>query len=390
MVKFIPSLHQGLVYVAIGNVLGATLTGLFWLILASIQDPYSYGIVNHSIAVASITSVASLLGLNVTVTKYLARGQDKILFRANQIALISGVGLALIVSVFDWLLGLFVIGMSLWMMSAYGLLGKMNYKEYAIVVIGARATQLALSIILYYYTGIQGIIIGFVISFFLFSYRYLISARKFDFSFIYEINEIKPMIRFTMHAYSYTMSNAFLMYFDKIIIYPLFGYAMLGYYQIGLQFLLFLGMIPISFFQYLLSEESQGRNLTNVRLAGLFVSFGLAILLFVFSPWIIKEFFPPFQNSVRVVQIMSIGIIPMMIASVLNSRFFSSGRTRHVLGGSAVFIGIQMLLIFLLGTKIGLDGLALALVVALTGQALFLYISDNVDKKSSPCVDKPP
>ncbi len=383
MVKIIPPLHQGLVYVAIGNVLGATLTGLFWLILASIQDPYSYGIINHAVAVASITSITGLLGLNVTVTKYLARGQDKIHFHANQIALISGAGLALIVSIFDWLLGLFVIGMAFWMMSAYELLGKMNYREYAIVVIGARATQLALSIMLYYYIGLQGIIIGFVISFFLFSYRYLMSARKFDFSFIYKINEIKQTLRLTMHAYSYTMSNAFLMYFDKILIYPLFGYSVLGYYQIGLQFLLFLGMIPISFFQYLLSEESSGRTTTNVRFTGLFVSSGLAILLFVFSPWVLKEFFPPFQNSVRVVQIMSIGIIPMMIASVLNSRFFSSGRTKYVLGGSAMFVGTQILLIFLLGSKMGLDGLALALVVALTSQALFLYISDNVDKNNS-------
>src|SRR5687768_12630780 len=102
MVKIIPPLHRGLVYVAIGNVLGATLTGLFWLILASIQDPYSYGIINHAVAVASITSVASLLGLNITVTKYLAKGQDKIHFRANQIALISGAGLALVLSIFDW------------------------------------------------------------------------------------------------------------------------------------------------------------------------------------------------------------------------------------------------------------------------------------------------
>src|SRR5439155_24352177 len=215
------------------------------------------------------------------------------------------------------------------------------YKQYAVVIIGARASQLILSLILYYWLRTWGIIIGFIVSFLLFSHRYFISIRKFTYNF----DEIKDKMKFATHAYSFNMSTALLMYFDKFIIPPLFGYAILGYYQIGLQFLLFIGMIPISLYQYLLSEESSGLKKTRIRLVGLIVSISLAALLFTTSPYILQRFFPHFLNSLEAVRIMSIGIIPMTMVWVLNSRFFSTGSTKYVFVGSVIYLATQLVLI---------------------------------------------
>lgn len=370
--RFLSS-HKGLIYITLGNLLGAAATGAFWLLLALIQNADEYGKTNYEISIASLAASAALLGLNTTVTTYVAKGSSKINVQANQLILISSGIAAIIVAFFNWILGFFVIGMAFWMMSTYELLGRKMYKQYAFVNIGARASQLFVSILLYYFLGITGIAIGFIISFLIFSQRYFISTKEFSRDF----SEVKNKIKFSLNIYSFNMSNAFLLYFDKLIIAPLFGYAVLGYYQLGFQFLLFLGMIPISFYQYLIPEESSGLKKTRVRFLGLLVSIGLTAILFLSSPWILQYLFPHYMASLDSMRIMSIGIIPMMIVWTLNSKFLNVGDTKYVLFGSAIYLTIQIGLIFYLGSTMNVIGLALAVVLALIAQASFLFISDK-------------
>ena len=370
--RFLSS-HKGLIYITLGNLLGAAATGAFWLLLALIQNADEYGKTNYEISIASLAASAALLGLNTTVTTYVAKGSTKINVQANQLILISSGIAAIIVAFFNWILGFFVIGMAFWMMSTYELLGRKMYKQYAFVNIGARASQLFLSILLYYFIGITGIAIGFIISFLIFSQRYFISTKEFSRDF----SEVKSKIKFSLNIYSFNMSNAFLLYFDKLIIAPLFGYAVLGYYQLGFQFLLFLGMIPISFYQYLIPEESSGLKKTRVRFLGLLVSIGLTAILFLSSPWILQNLFPHYMASLNAMRIMSIGIIPMMIVWTLNSKFLNTGDTKYVLFGSAIYLTLQIGLIFYLGSTMNIIGLALAVVLALIAQASFLFISDK-------------
>jgi O-antigen/teichoic acid export membrane protein len=370
--RFLSS-HKGLIYITLGNLVGAAATGAFWLLLALIQNADQYGKTNYEISIASLAASAALLGLNTTVTTYVAKGSSKINVQANQLILISSGIAAIIVAFFNWILGFFVIGMAFWMMSTYELLGRKMYKQYAFVNIGARASQLFVSILLYYFLGITGIAIGFIISFLIFSQRYFISMKEFSRDF----SEVKNKIKFSLNIYSFNMSNAFLLYFDKLIITPLFGYAVLGYYQLGFQFLLFLGMIPISFYQYLIPEESSGLKKSRVRFLGLLVSIGLTAILFLSSPWILQYLFPHYMASLDSMRIMSIGIIPMMIVWTLNSKFLNVGDTKYVLFGSAIYLTIQIGLIFYLGSTMNVIGLALAVVLALIAQASFLFISDK-------------
>lgn len=376
MLKFLKS-NKGLVYIIIGNIVGALLTGGFWLLLASLQSVEEYGQTSYMISMASLASSFALLGLNTAITTFIPKGHEKIHVAANQVVLISSIIAALIVAQRDWLLGFFVVGMSFWMMSIYEFLGRKSYKQYAIANIGARGCQLLLSIVLYYLIGIPGIIIGFTISFFLFSQRYILSIKYFNKDF----SEISGKMKFALHSYSFNMSNALLMYFDKIIIPPIFGYAILGYYQLGFQFLMFLGMIPISFFQYLIPEESSGNKKTKLRIIGFGLSIGLAVLLYFLSPTIINIFFPHYQNSLDAIRVISIGIIPMMIAYIINSKFLSEGNTRGVVIGAIIYQILQITLMILLGRLIEVTGIALAVVIALTGQALFLLLYKKLSKR---------
>jgi O-antigen/teichoic acid export membrane protein len=376
LLKFLKS-NKGLVYIILGNIFGAILTGGFWLLLASLQSVEEYGETSYLISMASLASSFALLGLNTAITTFIPKGHTKIHVAANQVILISSIIAALIVAQRDWLLGLFVVGMTFWMMSIYEFLGRKSYKKYAIANIGARGCQLLLSIIFYYLIGIPGIIIGFTVSFFLFSHRYFLSIKYFTKDF----SEISGQMKFALHSYSFNMSNALLMYFDKIIIPSIFGYAILGYYQLGFQFLMFLGMVPISFFQYLIPEESSGHKKTKLRIAGFGLSIGLAALLYFLSPTLINVFFPQYQNSLDAIRVISIGIIPMMIAYIINSKFLSEGNTRGVVIGAIIYQILQITLMILLGRLIEVTGIALSVVISLTGQALFLLFYKKLSKK---------
>ncbi len=337
--------------------------------LAAIQSVNDYGHVNYTIAIGSLAASISLLGLNTTVTTLLPKGSAHVNVQANQIILISATVCAIAVSLFNWILGFFVIGMAFWMMASYELLGRRLYRHYALNVIGARGAQLVLSLVLYYYFGVFGILLGFIISFFAFSRIYFKSIPLFSRKF----EDIRNNFGTSLHLYSYNLSNAFLLYFDKLLIAPIFGYATLGYYQLGFQFLMFFSMIPVSFYQYLIPEEASGKKKNKLRLYGIGLSIILTVFLFLLSPYIINTFFPNYVGSLNSMKILSIGIIPMMVIGTLNSRFLSLHRTIYVVIGSVVYQTLQIILMLYLGSRLEIVGISMAVVLALTGQSLVLF-----------------
>lgn len=336
-----------------------------------LQDVHEYGQINYVIAIGSLSSSISLLGLNTAVTTLVPQGHKKIDVQANQVILISATVCAIIASLFNWLLGLFVMGMAFWMMSSYELLSRKLYRKYAINIIGSRGSQLVLSIILYSFFGLQGIIIGFIISFFAFSITYFKTITQFSKSF----DKIAKEFKLSLHLYSYNLSNALLLYFDKLIIAPIYGYTILGYYQLGFQFLMFFSMISVSFYQYLIPEESSGSKRNRLRLYGIALSIIITILVFVLAPVILQVFFPNYINSLNSIRILSLAIIPMMITSMLNSKFLAMKLTRYVLFSSITYQVTQIILIVILGKQYGTDGISMSVVIAMLFQITFLGIA---------------
>jgi hypothetical protein len=50
------------------------------------------------------------------------------------------------------------------------------------------------------------------------------------------IKKIKPKINFMLHSYAQNLSRRLSLSLDKLIIAPLFGFAILGNYSLGIQF----------------------------------------------------------------------------------------------------------------------------------------------------------
>ena len=143
---------------------------LFWFILASILAVSEYGEVNYYIALASIPAAIGILGLNTTVTTYLAKGEEEIVYEADSITLISSLILATIMVPFQWNLSLILIAMIFYGMAIAEILGRRLYSEYAFVSISSRLVQIALSIALYFKFGLTGILMGYFLGLLLLSY----------------------------------------------------------------------------------------------------------------------------------------------------------------------------------------------------------------------------
>jgi O-antigen/teichoic acid export membrane protein len=170
------------------------------------------------------------------------------------------------------------------------------------------------------------------------------------------------------------MAQSLSLYADKLIIAPVFGFSLLGNYQLGFQFLLFLSVIPVSLTQYLLPQESSGVRKNGVRKAGILLATILGVAFFFALEFIIEGFFPEYTSAITASRIMILGIVPMSINAVINSRLLGTGRSRPVLIGSGVYLSSLFSLMIILGGYFQLTGLAIALITALCIQTAVLTI----------------
>ncbi len=361
----------GLVYTTLGTMGSSLLGGLFWLVLASLLDVESYGLTNYYIALASVFAAVALLGLDATIITYMAKGEQQIRYQANSLILISGLIISVFLSAFQWSSGVLAIAMVFFMMAIAEALGKKKYREYAFLSIGQRIAQISLSLLLYFPFGILGVVFGYFLGNLIFSYRYI----KFIPNFTLKIDSVKEKRNFALHSYGFNLIRNFTTYLDKIIIAPLFGYYALGLYQLGFQFFMFLSIIPLSLYYYLLPEESSGQNKRKIKFVGFSFAVIASITAFFLTPTLIEKFFPSFTDSILIVRIMSLAIIPSTIVSVLNASFLGAGKSKTVLIAGLIYIASLIIALLTLGRVMGGLGLAITLVIAQTIQALFLLFS---------------
>ncbi|NLB76065.1 MAG: oligosaccharide flippase family protein [Crenarchaeota archaeon] len=362
--------ESGLIYTTLGNLGSSLMGGIFWLILASILDVASYGLINYYIALASVFAAVALLGLDATVITFMAKGETRIWFEANSLLLISGLAVTIVLSVFEWSSGILSIVMVFFMMALAEALGRKKYRQYAFLSIGQRVVQIVMSFLLFGVLGLLGIVLGYFLGNLVFSYKSIQSLPNFTL----KLESIKEKRNFALHSYGSNLIKNFNTNLDKVLIAPVFGYFTLGLYQLGFQFFMFLSIIPLSLYYYLLPEEASGKNKTKIK----FLGFGFAVIAgvtaFFFTPYIIERLFPSFINSILIVRIMCLAIIPQTVVLICNASLLGNGKSNPVFVAGLIYISVLLILLFVLGSFFGPIGLAFTLIIAQTVQASYLVI----------------
>jgi O-antigen/teichoic acid export membrane protein len=186
------------------------------------------------------------------------------------------------------------------------------------------------------------------------------------------MESIKAKSRFALHSYGFNLIRTFTNHLDKIIIAPLFGYYVLGLYQLGFQFFMFLSIIPLSLYSYLLPEESSGNNKGEIKMLGVALSVVAALAVFALTPFLVRRFFPSFVDSIPVVRVMCLAVVPSTISSILNASLLGREKSQPVLAAGLIYVLSLIAFLVVLGQTMGAFGLALTLVIAQSLQAVYL------------------
>lgn len=369
--------NKGLLYVTTANVVAAGLSATLWLIFAGILSPSQYGQANYYIAVGALGSVLGTFGfntLNITrIAKKIEIGNDGMYF----FIFIIGIIVSCIVSIAtqSGLTGLLSFSMVAFNMSTSIPLGNGQYDKYMKMVITARSLLIILALFFYLLIGLDGILLGYGASSLIFGYTYFKKLLRTKPT----LNGVtKSSIKFSFHSFVMNFAQSSNIFIDKILIAPLFGFQLLGLYQISTQFLMILAIIPSSLFLYLLPKEASGRSNIRLSLYALIFSVFFSFLLFFTSDFILQNLFPRYIDAGELVKIIAFGGVPMTIIAGSNSRLLGMEKSILVFIGAIIFLLALFSSLLLLKSVFGNSGVAIALVGSLSAQAAFLVVAEKV------------
>ena len=353
--------------------------GLFWLYLATILSKNEYGELGFLMSIANLAAVVSVLGLGGTIVVYEVKKEN--IFPASFLIVLNVAFLTAIITFLlyqNFSVSILGIGLAMYAFLISGLSSQKKYGLLSKYRIIRALVSIILAIILYQYIGIIGIIFGYFFPtlFILREIPIIWKRRKIEFS------ALRKKIKFTGFYFVNRLSTVFFMWGDKAIIGAIFGFSFLGDYHFAGQYLLLLAGIPRSVSVYLLPMESEGLENKKIKIFSVSVAIIIAIASIFLIPHGIDFFVPEFHEAIVPAQILSIAIIPLTITSIQNTQFFGKENSKQVLVGSILQSGLYIVLIIVLGTLLGLAGIAIGLLVAATVRTIYntvaaKFISSN-------------
>lgn len=363
---------KGLSAIAISTISANGISAIFWLYMASLLGSENYGEINYFISIAIISTTFALLGANPTIVVYTAKGEKvaPILF---VLAGLSGLIVSIIVFfLFDSIgTSLLIIGGVIFGLVTSELLGRGLYKKYGKYLVLQKILMVGFAVSLYHLLSLEGAIIGIALSYLPFT---LLIYRRVKSEKI-QLSILKSKRVFMINNYSLEISRIFGGHVDKLIIAPLFGFSLLGNYQLGFQFFLIMSILPTIVYQYSLPQDSKGISNYDLKRKTIILSICISIFSFIFSPYLISNLFPTYLEAVQVIQIMSFALIPKTINLMNTSYLIGKERTKFILIGVVIYLISQISLIIVLGELYGINGIASSLIIALSIESLFLYMS---------------
>jgi O-antigen/teichoic acid export membrane protein len=97
-------------------------------------------------------------------------------------------------------------------------------------------------------------------------------------------------------------------------------------------------------------------------------------------PQIIPIYFPNFIDSIQVIPILSLAVIPNTISLLYSSKFLGAEKSRFILIGSIINLGTYLPLILFLGEAYLSQGISISYLISAIIYCLFLVIMDKKQK----------
>ena len=368
--------EDGIISVGFADIIGGGISAIFWLYVASVINPENYGEIHYFLAIAAMAQIFSMIGNSHVLTVYSAKKENiqSTLFILSTIpTIISCIIIIMIFDRFD--AGLLAIGFVVFESVNSVMLGRKFYRKYAKMILVQKSLTILLGISFFYAFGPSGIIFALVLTFIP---HLAIFIKEFQNTKI-NFTLLKPRKNFIINNYLMKLSGGFGGQIDKIILAPLLGFSLLGNYSLAIQIFTILIIFSSVVFKYLLPQDASGASNRNLKKITIMTSIGISIFGILVLPKLITLVFSEFVEAADAIAIMSIAVIPEAITMLYSSKMLGKEKSKFVLIAKLLAVSIIVIGFILLGPILGIVGLAITFVIAVTLQASVLAIADKID-----------
>jgi len=359
--------------VALGDFISNAIGALFWLFIATLLTPEEYGEISYLISIAAIASTLSMVGAYnsiVVLTSKNIKIQSSINFVSSTVGLVASIIVFVTINRIE--LSLLIFAYIFTNLIIPQIIGKKEFNQYFKYTVFNKILIVASSLILFYLFGYLGIIIGLSMSVFLFGFKIFQTFRIVKINF----KLIKTHSRFIFTNYIMNISETFSGSLDKIIIAPILGFAVLGGYQLGLQFFAILIIIPGIVYKITLPDDARGIPNQKLKLVTILISLGLGALSFVLIPIAIPYINSSYNDSILPIQIIAVAVIPGTVALMYWSKFIGTEKNKIILIGSGIQASTLITLIIVLGQNFESLGISIAFLIS-QSVTMFYFIIVN-------------
>jgi len=369
---------KGLGMIGSADIIGAIITGIFWLSIATFLEVEEYGQIHYFLGIAGVAYVITLFGTQHTITVYSAK-KVNVVSTLFFLSILAGVAAALIVFIIynEMDVSLLLIAYTINDLSLGYLLGKKLFNNYSKYILTQRMLTFILGFGFYFIFGIEGIIFALALSYIHFLILIFKGLKDSPINF----SALKAHSGFIINNYVISVVGGFRGNIDKIIIAPLLGFILLGNVALALQFYVILMVIPQVVFKYTLSHDASGIPTSRVKLWTFLFAIVTCIATIVLSPHLIPLFFEKFADVVIAIQILSIGVIAGTANLFYLSKFLGLEKSKSPLIGLSIQVAITVLGIVILGQMYGIVGIAISYVLASLGNFTYLFFANRLLEK---------
>ena len=357
--------------IGVATTAGNAIAAFFWIYMADLMGQEDYGELGYLLSIAAIASTISIVGGQWTMSVYTAKGvriESSLYF----ISIITSTVSAIILYFLFENVGMsvYVIGVVIFNLFVAEILGKKRYKTYSKIFFLQKIILVILAILLYYILGAEGVLLAYGISYLVFTSRIISALRNHEFNF----GLLRQRFKFWMFNYIIQLSNSARAQIDILLIGPLFGFALVGNYFLGLQVLGLFLILPLIIFKYTLPQDSSGSSTKQIKIITVVTSIGFALLGIFVAPEVIPLVLPEYVDTVELIPLLSLAIIPRTVTTMLMSGFLGKENNMHLLVGNLIAFSIVVLGILYLPEYFDIVGLAIAYVLSVTIQTIYLLI----------------
>lgn len=364
--------------ISLADIGGKVITSIFWLYLVTLLETKDYGIISFYVGIASLAQLISLLGTTNALTVYVSK-DVKIQSTFYMISLIAGSISSVIIFIIFQRLDIVLLLLMLIICDSVVsvMIGKKQYAKYASYNLVQKILLVVFGIGFFYTFGVNGIIYGMIVSYGLFIPVFCKHLKETPVNF----SLLKDNKKFIVNNYIVMLASGFRRDVDKLIIPPLLGFAALGNYALAIQVYTLLMTFSSTFFKYILPHDATGNQ--NKRLKKWFILFTILIAFcgVILMPIIVSSIFPKFTETVEIIQIMSLSVIPSTINMIYLSQFLGLEKGKFVLIMTAVQLVTIIIGFVVLGSKFGMIGFAISFVLSATAStACAVYLNHLINK----------